>query len=63
MSASASGKQAGFVVLGIQARSAEGERFAPDEQWDQSSQDRLEDLLRKARSHAKQRARQEPADR
>jgi hypothetical protein len=63
MSASASGKQAGFVVLGIQASSAEGERFAPDEQWDQGSQDRLEDLLQKARTHAKQRARREDAGR
>lgn len=59
MGASTSGKQAGFVVLGIETRSVEGDRFGPDEQWDQNSQERLESLLRKARTQAKQRARRE----
>jgi hypothetical protein len=47
-----------FVVLRIETQSAEGDRYAPQDWWDERSQKRLVDLLSRAREHARQNARQ-----
>lgn len=45
------------AMLGVEMQSAEGDRFDPDDRWDDESQSELVRLLQEARKHARDKAR------